>query len=58
MLYYILNGIELSFFIIPVYINDSFIRLCYMGVLYNFLTSDYTFYYTELKSNLLYKLKK
>lgn len=58
MIYYILNGIEVSFFILPVYINDEFLRLCYMGVLYSFLTSEYTFYYTEIKNNLLYKLRK
>jgi len=53
MRYYIVNGIELSFFLMPVYINDPASRLCYMGLMYYFLNSDAPFFYIELKKRLL-----
>jgi hypothetical protein len=53
MRYYIVNGIEISFFLMPVYMDDVNLRLCYMTLLYSFLTSEAPFYYTELKNRFL-----
>ena len=53
MRYYIVNGIEIGFFLIPAYIDDRATRVCYMGLMYYFLNSDAPFFYTELKKRLL-----
>lgn len=53
MLYYVVNGIEVCFFLIPAYIDDPAMRVCYMGLMYYFLNSDAPFYYTEIKNRLL-----
>ena len=53
MFYYIVNGIEIGFFLIPVYMDDVSLRLCYMTLLYSFLNSDGPFYYMELKNRFL-----
>lgn len=53
MLYYLVNGFEIGVFLIPAYIEDVSLRLCYMAMLYSFLNSDGPFYYTELKNRVL-----
>ena len=35
--YYILNGLELAIFLLPVYIENKEITFCYMGMLYYIL---------------------
>ena len=53
MLYYLVNGFEMSIFLFPAYIDDVSLRLCYMALLYSFLNSDGPFYYVELKNRFL-----
>ena len=53
MLYYIINGIEICALLMPAYIEDVCLRLCYVGSMYYFLYSDGPFYYQEIKNRCI-----
>jgi hypothetical protein len=50
--YYLLNGLELSVFLLPVYIENKSIIFCYMGTLYYVLNTSIPYYYNEIKNRL------
>lgn len=50
--YYILNGLELAVFLLPVYIENKSVNFCYMGILYYVLNTNIPYYYNEIKNRL------